>query len=193
MTALSCRRALGVLGIALGLLMALPADAVRKREEENPITNAPEKLPFKEQDVAPFAFPADKDLIEYTVNGRSTNRFFVDGSTLAIGEDQVIRFVLEVRSPSGVRNITFSGVRCDTQEWKDYAYGNPDGSWRIDSDAKWNVPERKRLNNYRQYLVDEFMCMNGVREGSNRGGAKTIVRLLKNPPEVDTRSPRTLR
>lgn len=193
----------GVAGIAratvwmamagLGLLMALPADAVRKREQENPITNAPEELPFKELNVPPPAYPRDKDLIEYTATGRSTSRFLVDGATLGIAEDKVIRFVLDVRSSSGVRNVTYSGVRCDTWQWKDYAYANGDRSWRLDEDAAWQDIERKNFNNYRESLVSEFLCLDGVRKGSNRGSAKTIVRLLKDPPEVDNRNHRVLR
>jgi len=177
----------------LGLMLAAPADAVRKREEENPITNAPEELPFKELDVAPPAFPQDKDLIEFTINGRTQNRYFVDGSTLSVDSDAIIRFVLEVRTPSGVRNVTFSGVRCETLEWKDYAFASPDRSWRTDAEADWNYVEKKNLNNYKRSLVDEFLCLSGVRKSSTRGSAKTIVRLLKNPPEPDNRTLRILR
>lgn len=177
----------------LGLLMALPADAVRKREQENPITNAPEELPFKELNVPPPAYPRDKDLIEYTATGRSTSRFLVDGATLGIAEDKVIRFVLDVRSSSGVRNVTYSGVRCDTWQWKDYAYANGDRGWRLDEDAAWQDIERKNFNNYRESLVSEFLCLDGVRKGSNRGSAKTIVRLLKDPPQYDNRNHRVLR
>lgn len=187
------RTAACVIALGLGLLMALPADAVRRRELENPITNAPEELPFRELDVPPPAFPQDKDLIEYTATGRATSRFFIDGSTLSVGEDSVIRFILEVRSASGVRNLTYSGVRCDTMQWKDYAYANPDRSWRRDAGAVWEEVEPKRLNNYRASLIDGFLCLDGLKKGSNRGNAKTIVRLLKNPPEPDNRSPRISR
>ncbi len=182
-----------VAALGLSLLMALPADAVRRRDIENPITNAPEELAFKELDVPAPPYPQDNDLIEYTATGRATGRFFVDGATLSVGEDKVIRFVLEVRSGSGVRNLTYAGVRCETMQWKDYAYGNPDGTWRADAGALWEPVERKRLNNYRASLVEEVFCLNGMRKGSNRGSAKTIVRLLKNPPAPDNRAPRILR
>jgi len=177
----------------LGLMLAAPADAVRKREQENPITNAPDELEFKELDVAPPAFPQDKDLIEFTINGRTQNRYFVDGSTLSVDPDKIIRFVLEVRTPTGVRNVTFSGVRCETLEWKDYAFASPERSWRTDAEADWRFVENKNLNNYKRSLVDEFLCLSGVRKSSIRGSAKTIVRLLKDPPEPDNRTLRILR
>lgn len=187
-------RAFGWLAVlVLGLVTALPADAVRRRDIENPITNAPDELPFKEREVPPPAYPEDRNLIEYTIDGRTPNRFFVDGTTLSIAEDTVIRFVLEVRTPSGVRNTTYSGVRCDTGEWKDYAYASADRTWRVDPEAAWEAVERKRVNNYKEHLVSEFLCLSGVRKGSSRGSAKTIVRLLKHPPESDNRSPRILR
>lgn len=182
-----------VAALGLGLLTALPADAVRRRDVENPITNAPEELPFKERAVPPPPYPTDKNLVEYTIDGRTANRFFVDSTTLSVGEDTVIRFVLEVRTPTGVRNTTYSGVRCDTHEWKDYAYGSADRTWRVDAEAAWDAVERKRVNNYKEHLVSEFLCLSGVRKGSNRGSAETIVRLLKYPPEPDSRSPRVLR
>lgn len=179
--------------LCFGLILALPADAVRRHEQENPITNAPEKGPFKELDVAPPAFPIDKNLIEFTATGRNANRYFVDGSSLTIGGDEVIRFALEVRTPSGVRNITYSGVRCETKEWKDYAFANPDKTWRRDEDAVWRGIERKNVNNYQESLFKEFLCFSGVMSGGPRGSAKTIVRLLKNPPEPDARVHRTYR
>jgi len=190
---MSATQAWGLAAFCLGLMFAAPADAVRKREQESPITNAPDEPAFKELDLAPPAFPRDKDLIEFTIKGRTQNRYFVDTSTLSVDADKVVRFVLEVRTPTGVRNVTYSGVRCETLEWKDYAFASPERVWREDAQADWRFVETKNLNNYKRSLVDEFLCLSGVRKSSTRGSAKTIVRLLKNPPEPDNRTLRILR
>jgi hypothetical protein len=190
MTNASHRRAAALAGLTLFALgMTGPADAVRRRDQD-PIHGAPEELPFREAEIAPPPYPADAGLIEFTTTGRTRNRFYVDGTSLSVGPDEVIRFVLVVRTPSKANNASFSAVRCDTKEWKDYAYARTDNTWAVDEQAKWRPIQAQGVNNYQHTLFSEFFCYGGVNSGGPLGSAKAIVRNLKYPTPADPHSPR---
>jgi hypothetical protein len=173
-----------------GLSVMGPADAVRRRDKTTEDTGAPPDAPFQESKIPPPSYPIEGDLIEFTLTGRTSNRFYIDGSSLSIGPDEVIRFVLVVRTPAQVSNVSFSGVRCDTKEWKDYAFAGPDRVWRIDEQARWRLIEQRVLNNYQETLFKEFFCFGGIMTGGPAGSAKSIVRNLKYPREPDPHVPR---
>jgi hypothetical protein len=173
-----------------GLSVVGPADAVRRRDKSTEQTNAPPHAPFQESQVAPPPYPLDSDLIEFTLTGRTSNRFYIDGSSLSIGPDEVIRFVLVVRSPAQVSNVSYSGMRCDSREWKDYAFAGRERSWRIDEQARWRPIHQRDLNNYQQTLFKEFFCFGGIMTGGPAGSAKAIVNSLKYPRAQDPHVPR---
>jgi hypothetical protein len=79
-------------GVFLGLLamVLLTHDALADQEapynfEEKPWVEAETLLP---------AFPQEANLIEFYVGPTERNRFFVDGSTINIGTDGVVRYVV---------------------------------------------------------------------------------------------------
>ena len=186
----SARRAAALTALTLlALGMIGPADAVRRRDQD-PIHGAHEELPFREVEVAPPPYPVHAGLIEFTPTGRTRNRFYVDGPSLSIGPDEVIRFVLVVRSPSKASNVTFSAVRCDTKEWKDYAYARTDKSWVVDEQAQWRPIKAQSFNNHQYTLFNEFFCYGGIKSGGPLGTAEAIVRNLKYPTPADAHAPR---
>jgi tetratricopeptide (TPR) repeat protein len=56
---------------------------------------------------------------------------------LTVDPDKIVRFVLLIRTPGGVNNVRFSGLRCNTREWKDYALARADHTWLLDKDPSW--------------------------------------------------------
>jgi hypothetical protein len=185
------RLAATALLFVFGLGLISPADAVRRREKENPITNAPEEEVVKEiANPEPPAYPADSNWIEFKPNGQTRNRYYIDASSLTVGADKVIRFALRMDSPLDSRTISYSGLRCRTKEWKDYAFATPEHTWRRDAGAPWRPIEAKRFNNYQESLFKESFCYGGVMSGGPLGSEKLLLRNLKNPPVQDARVPR---
>ena len=177
--------------LTFAVVAAVPAaHAVRDRSKENPITNFPEEAPWKESAVVPPAFPADRNLTAFQPGGQTANRFYVDTSTLSVGEDDVVRFVLVIDTPEKARNVTFAGMRCETGEWKDYAFANRDRTWRVDEDAKWRPIRERSVNNYQYSLFKDYFCYGGIMSGGPAGDAKVLVRNLKYPLVQDNRVPR---
>jgi hypothetical protein len=92
---------------------------------------------WKESATSLPPWPKDGDLVEFSVDDPSSQfRQFIDGKHISIGADGAVRYTLVVESSSGVRNVSFEGLRCTPQGvYKIYAYGyngrfqKTDGEW----------------------------------------------------------------
>lgn len=104
------------------------------------------------------AFPRPENLIEFYVGPLAKNRFYVDGSTIRVGEDGVVRYVLVIRTPSGASNVTYEGIRCETREVKLYALGGADGQWSKARNPAWKPIENKMLNAHHAALNRDYFC-----------------------------------
>jgi hypothetical protein len=106
--------------------------------------------------VALPAWPANADLIEFQVNNTVSFRFFIDAASLTVGPDHVVRYTLIARSPSGVANVSFEGMRCADALYTVYAYGQ-DGKWQR-SAADWRPIEFKPTQNWHFELRARYFC-----------------------------------
>jgi hypothetical protein len=146
--------------------------------------------PWKEAEVTLPAYPRDQDLIRFEPTGQTTNRFYVDGSTLTVDPDKVVRFAVVIRSPGEAGTASYAAVNCKTREWKEYAYGRAeDKRWDPARDPQWRPIHDQRINNYQHTLLTEFLCTTGGFSSGPAGSAKKIVRDLKYPPPKDDRAP----
>lgn len=161
------------------------------RGDQGPVSGVPpEEEVAKELRVAPPAYPRDSDLAEFTLLNPTTNRFFIDTSSLTVAKDRIVRFVLVIRTPTNETNVRFSGLHCSEKEWKDYAIVGADRSWKVDEDAQWRTIQELRYNNFQYTLYDEFLCSaGGVFSSGPAGDAPKLVKLLRHPPKKDPRIP----
>jgi hypothetical protein len=103
------------------------------------------------------AFPRRENLIEFKVLDANGFGFFVDRSSLAVGDDGVVRYVLVARSPSGVENVSYEGLRCPSAEFRRYALGRPDATWRASPS-----PLESITRPWHQVLHREFFCPHNI-------------------------------
>ncbi len=68
-------------------------------------------------------------LIPFDMSTRTELQFSVDASSISLGTDRVLRYVLVARSSSGAENILYEGLRCETSEARNY--------------ARWNLSEQR--------------------------------------------------
>lgn len=146
--------------------------------------NFEEEAPWREQrDVEPPAFPKQENLREFYVSAVATNKYFVDASTLAVGDgDGVVRYVLVVQTSGGATNVSFEGINCKELTWKHYATGRSDGTW-VKSRAlhiDWRPIENKPVNRHHAALSRDFFCPGGNAIGSADEG-RNALRLGKHP------------
>jgi len=146
-------------------------------------TNDEEEALWQEQrEVEPPAFPRQENLREFYVSPVATNKYLIDASTLAVGSDGVVRYVLVVQTSGGATNISFEGMHCKERSWKHYATGRSDGAWTKSRATRleWRPIENKPVNRHHAALSRDFFCplgnaINTADEGRN------ALRLGKHP------------
>lgn len=106
--------------------------------------------------------PIEDGLREFYVSAVAENRFYIDTSTLSVGADGVVRYVLVVLTQGGARNVSFEGIRCETREWRLYASGRADGSWSKARSEKWSPVREAAVNRHRAVLFLDYFCPGGV-------------------------------
>jgi len=108
------------------------------------------------------AAPKIAECIPFFVSSASSNRFCVDPGSISVGSDGVVRYVLVVETPSGVRNVSFEGMRCEARERRLYAFGQPDGSWSKSRSNQWERIREAAANRHHAALFQDHFCPNGV-------------------------------
>lgn len=136
-------------------------------DSEKPWTEIEAQLP---------AYPKSEELLPFFVSAATDNRFFVDGKSISVGDDGVVRYTLLVKSPEGAVNVTFEGMRCDSTESKIYAVGRADGTWSKARFSKWEAIEYKNRNRQYHMLYDDFFCPAGIIIVSPEEAVKALKR-----------------
>ena len=117
----------------------------------------------EEKAVAPPAYPRKDTLIEFSV-GASDFRFFIDGATLGVGSDRIVRYVLVARSPGGAENVSFEAMRCAAGEYRSYAFGRPDGTWSPAA-GQWRAMQRWHRTLQHEYFCPQTQPIRDAAEG----------------------------
>lgn len=102
--------------------------------------------------------PSESTLRQFHVSAASPNRFFLDESSLAVGEDQVVRYVLVIRTAGGAENVSFEGIRCESGERRIYALGRADGEWVPARRSEWERISADQYNRPRAALAFDYFC-----------------------------------
>ena len=113
-------------------------------------------LDWKEAGVKLPAYPKAEDLVEFFVSGATNFRFYIDPASVAPAPDGVVRYTLVARSPSGVTNVSYEGIRCTTNSYKTYAFGN-DGRWSA-SESEWRAIEPRSVMRWHLELRSAYFC-----------------------------------
>jgi hypothetical protein len=133
-------------------------------------------LPRAEEAVALPAYPAERDLIRFSFAAPSDFRFFVDGASISVGDDGVVRYTLVARSAAGVDNVSFEGMRCATEEVRLYAIGR-ERSW-VERPGDWRPIRGTAVQRWHETLYGEYFCRLKQPIASAREG----VRRLRGDP-----------
>lgn len=162
----------------LGLVSHGGGTLASQRGMPEDIGGVPEEKEFREDALNLPAYPDDAALIEFRPRGHSKNRFYIDGKSVTLGADWVVRFTTVIKSPSGVANVSYEGMRCKTSEYKVYAHGTRNGTWADAREPKWQ-DVGSTAGNFRYSLWVDYLCDSEAVGGRN---AKDLVARLKGNP-----------
>lgn len=116
--------------------------------------------PWREEILQLPAWPKDADLVWFAVDGDGRGfRYAIDGSSLAIGSDEVVRYTLVAESASGARNLSFEGLRCTpVGQYRIYAYGTA-GRFTQLPRSDWQRIAKGGAEPYRYDLWRSYLCV----------------------------------
>jgi CNP1-like family len=149
---------------------------------------AQETQNWREDRVALPPYPKASNLVELVVDADPDFHFLADPTSLSVGSDGVVRYVLVARSPEGAENVSFEGLRCRDGEYKIYATGRGDGTWLEARAPRWR-PIEQRAASWHRTLANDYFCpkrqpLRNAAEGVNalrRGGNPRAGDLLHGP------------
>lgn len=118
-----------------------------------------EEKKWVEQEAGLPDYPSARNLIEFDAGAATSNRYYVDGSTLSVGEDGVVRYVAVVKASGGASNVNFEGIRCGSRERKLYATGRSDNVWGKSRVQEW---QSIRSGSYQAVLYKEYFCPRNI-------------------------------
>ena len=114
--------------------------------------------PWKEIAVQLPPAPAAENLLEFYVSATASQTFAIDAKSLTVGSDGVIRYTLVASSGTGVKNVSYEGIRCQSFEKKLYAFGHPDGKWSRSRNDRWERIRSNAANRQHAALAQDYLC-----------------------------------
>jgi hypothetical protein len=124
-----------------------------------------------EEEVTPPAYPQAANLVQVRLPDADGFRFFIDRSTLTVGKDGIVRYVLVARSSEAAQNTTYEGIRCESAENRVFAVGQPDGTW-VTAKSAWHPISAPR----HLALYSDFFCPRGAPVVSTADAVRAVER-----------------
>ena len=144
-----------ILRALIACLLLLPLTAAAQSGEDG---EEDEPKTLVELDLKLPALPKDANLLQFEPSAASANRFYVDGPSILVGADGIVRYTLVIKTPSGASNVSYEGMRCLTKEQKNYAFGRSDGTWSNARTSEWRRIVYKDLNRHHAVLYTDYFC-----------------------------------
>ena len=117
---------------------------------------AGEEAKAQAEDIIPTPPNRRGELIEFSAGPTTTFRFFIDAQSLSVDSQGIVRYVLVALSPEGVENVTFEGLKCETDEVRIYALGR-DGAW-VGRPGDWRKIDARTATRWHYELSHNFFC-----------------------------------
>ncbi|MDR2624938.1 MAG: CNP1-like family protein [Zoogloeaceae bacterium] len=171
-------------------LQAAPRDGdiygYGKRDTYTTDEDETEQEAWKENPIELPAYPESQDFYSFEVSAAASNRFFIDTKNIRIGNDGVVRYTLMIVSPSGIRNISHEGMRCQSHEKRTYAMGRIQAkTWSLARGSQWTRIRNETANRHHAALFQDFFCPNGLLAKD----VKTIQRAIEKEGEPWVETP----
>jgi hypothetical protein len=119
-----------------------------------------EGAPWEEIETKIPPYPDNGDLMELQLDDPN-NRFtyYMDEESLSVSDsDYVVRYTLVIESKRGIRNIFYEGMRCNTLEYKTYAFGTGKGKFRPSRKPEWKSMIDSGYKKLRMDLMEFYLC-----------------------------------
>lgn len=161
----------------LMFLMCLPllahaewGDVDRDFDQDKPWVELAAQLP---------AYPNAESLLPFKVSSASRNRHFIDAASISVSGDRVVRYTVVIEAAGGAKNVSFEGLRCESGEYRLYAYGHPDGTWSKARNAGWEAIKFRSLLSYQKALFEDYFCPDGIQVRDSQEAISNLRRAAR--------------
>jgi hypothetical protein len=154
-----------------------PSEATRRSNDA--ASTAQPKGAWSEINSPLPPYPRAENLAEFQIAGTTSFRFFADLASVRVDADGVVRFTVIARSASGVENVSFEGIHCESREYKVYAYGSTDRTWIRPRNPTWQSISSTSNNDLRNSLYRYYLCPKGL---AQRDAKKAVAVLKRGRP-----------
>lgn len=103
----------------------------------------------------------------------------VDPSTIAVGPDGVVRYVLVMLNASGSSSAVYEGIRCVNDEVKTYARFSASGLWNMVEKQTWRRVTENMPSRHAQAFARQGGCQNRLATSQAE-----IISALKAPQKL---------
>ena len=102
--------------------------------------------------------PSSDDLVMLDApGGKLGYEYLLDRKSVNRGSDDVMRYTVVIRSPTGTENVFFEGIRCETDQVRTYAYASSGGTF-VPVNSDWGPIAARGARGYQDYLLERVVC-----------------------------------
>jgi len=159
------------------LVGACSASAPPKAPEEGPVERE-----WKELALGLPAYPQESDLLLLQLSRAVPARILIDGKSISSGDDGVVRYTVAIEGAGGVRNFFYEGIRCDTREYRRYAYGTIERKFAPLPNSRWEKIYNHGIEAFRFEGRLRYFCQIAGRSLGTIPKPAEIVEAIRNPP-----------
>lgn len=168
-------------GLAIGCLLALSLSAGASDddiygESATRGVEAPERagegevrLPDYPGDTGAIEVPIDLDDFPFTL--------LIDPGSVSVDNRRDVRYTVILKSNTGASNVAYEAIRCDTGQYRRYAYGSS-GRFKPLGASEWRYIQPRGPEAYRQVLMRYYLCPLPAR----REAETLVARLRRGGP-----------
>jgi hypothetical protein len=141
-----------------------------------------EKKPWSELQTQLPPYPKPENLIKFDIGSNTANQYFIDASSLSVGDDGIVRYTLVIKAGGGASNVSFEGIRCETRQVRVYAFGHPGSQWSRARDQAWRDIQSRDVNGHHFALQRDYFCTAATFRERASYKVQEIIGTLKRGP-----------
>jgi hypothetical protein len=134
----------------------------------------PNLVAFQEDEVTLPKAPIGKNLLQFFPSSNASLNFFVDSQSLSFVKDLIIKFTVQIQNSSGVVQTVYIGMSCERYEYRQYAFFEKSGAWRVSENTSWRRIPPSGYNQYLPYIAKNGFCISNSVNSSQTDALKTL-------------------
>jgi hypothetical protein len=134
----------------------------------------PNLVALQEDEVTLPKAPIGKNLLQFFPSSNASLNFFVDSQSLSFVKDLIVKFTVQIQNSSGVVQTVYIGMSCARYEYRQYAFFEKNGAWRVSENTSWRRIPPSGYNQYLPYIAKNGFCISNSVNSSPRDALKTL-------------------